>query len=102
MSQTTVPPIFEANVSLPAPTKGEQEYQAFLRLLPALLTTHLGKYVAFHHGQMVDCDASDIALVQRVHARFGYVPIYVGLVADPQPIVRVPHYHQLVAREPRP
>jgi hypothetical protein len=99
LNQTVVQPIFEANFSPPVPTKGEQEYLAFLRLLPELLTTHCGKHVAVHLGQVVDCDTDDIALVQRVHARFGYVPIHVGLVTDSQPIVRVPHYRALRGRE---
>jgi hypothetical protein len=61
-------------------------------LLPGLLASHRGKYVAIHEGQVVDSDAKDIALIQRVHARLGYVPIYVGLVSEERQIVRVPHY----------
>jgi hypothetical protein len=43
---------------------------------------------------VIDSDADDIALIQRVHARIGYVPIHVGLVIEPQPIVRIPHYRE--------
>lgn len=83
-------------VHLPAPElpKGEREYQAFLRLLPSLLATHRGQYVAIHEGQVVDSEASDVALIQRVQKRFGYVPIFVGLVTDEQSVVRVPHYRE--------
>jgi hypothetical protein len=75
----------------PELSKGEREYQTFLRLLPQLLGTHRGQYVAIHDGQMVDSDADDLALIQRVHARVGYVPIHVGLVTDQPRVVRVPH-----------
>jgi hypothetical protein len=74
--------------------KGEREHQAFLRLLPQLLGTHQGKYVAVHEGQVIDSDADDIALVLRVHARIGYVPIRVGRVTEQPLVVRVPHYRE--------
>jgi hydrogenase maturation factor len=83
-------------IELPAPElpKGEREYQAFLRLLPELLATHRGKYVAIHDGRVVDSDASDVALIQRVQKRVGYVPIHVGFVTDQQSVVRIPHYRE--------
>jgi hypothetical protein len=59
-----------------------------------LLTTHKGKYVAVHNEQVVDSDSDDVALVLRVQAKVGYVPIHVGLVTDSQPLVRIPHYHE--------
>jgi hypothetical protein len=93
MSEVTTP-TFEAHPAPPEPSKGERECQAFRRLLPQLLATHRGQYVAVHDGQVIDSDTDDIALIQRVHARIGYVPIYVGLVTD-QPLVgRVPPYHE--------
>ena len=33
-------------------------------------------------------------LIQRVHARIGYVPIYVGLVSEERQVARVPHYRE--------
>ena len=83
-------------VEMPAPelTKGEREYQAFLRLLPQLLTTHRGQYVAIHEGQVIDSGPDDIALIQRVHARIGYVPLFVGRVTDTRPMIRLPHYRE--------
>jgi hypothetical protein len=88
-------------VTLPAPVVGstrpsskwETEYQAFLRLLPELLKTHRGKYVAFHNEQMVDSDTDEIALTLRVLRKNGNVPIHVDLVTEqPPPVYRVPHY----------
>ncbi len=85
------PPSFD--VPPPPLSKGEREYRAFQRLLPQLLTAHRGKYVAIHEEQPVDSDADDVVLILRVHARFGYVPIHVGLVTDtPAPPIHVPPY----------
>ena len=98
MNDTTTPRTFE--VALPAAkvSKGEREYAAFLRLLPQLLATHRGQYVAIHEGQVVDADADDIALIRRVHARVGYVAIHVGLVTDALPVERMPHYREFRPR----
>ena len=74
-----------------AANKWEREYRAFLRLRPALLRADRNKYVAVHDGKVVDTGGDEIALGLRVYAKFGYVPIYVGLVSDEtQPIVRIP------------
>ncbi len=94
MSETTTTPIFDVSVPVPALSKGEREYRAFLQMLPGQLATHRGKYVAVHEGQVVDSDANDIVLIQRVHARIGYVPIYVGLVSEERQVARVPHYRE--------
>jgi hypothetical protein len=74
-------------------TKWERECQAFDRMLPDLLKTLRGKFVAIHEGEVVDIDTDDIALIRRVHAKIGYVPILVERVDDPPPpLVRIPHY----------
>jgi hypothetical protein len=88
MSDTMTLPTWEAQLPAPILTKGEREYQAFLRMLPELLETHHGQYVAIHDGKVVDSDANDIVLIQRVHAKVGYVPIHVGMVAGVQPVSR--------------
>ncbi len=91
----TSPPL-TVNVVLPPPSQAESEHRAFQRLLPQLLQSDRGLYVAVHNGQVVDRDADDIALILRVHQRIGYVPIHVGLVTDePPPAVRIPHYRIL-------
>lgn len=86
------------SISLPAPvievpaspsTKWEREYQAFRRLLPQLLTTHGGRYVAIHEEQVVDSGGDKLELAMRVLAKIGNVAIHVGLVAaDPEPVCR--------------
>ena len=99
MNEAAIQPPIELHVPPPLSTKGEREYRAFLRLLPELVRTLHGKFVAIHEEQMVDSDDNDIVLVRRMHARFGYVPIHVGLVADPLPVSRVPHYRAYHAPE---
>lgn len=76
------------------PSKAVRESLAFRRLLPQLLSQYPGQFVAIHEEQAIDHDPSDIALIQRVHARIGYVPIHVGFVARDQPPGRLPHYRE--------
>ena len=94
MSTTTSQPMFEIQLPDRERTKGEKEYQAFLSLLPQLLASHRGQFVAIHDGQVVDSDANDITLIQRVHDHVGYVPIYVGLVEETATVARIPHFQQ--------
>ena len=91
----------ESIVTLPAPpiapapplTKWEREYQAFHQLLPTLLPTHRGRYVAVHDGQVIDADDDRLALIFRALEKVGNVDIHVGFVTDQaQPPIRIPHY----------
>ncbi len=85
-------------VTLPAPAldqptpalgKWEREYRAFRRLLPQLLQTHRGQYVAIHEGQVVASGKDKLALALQVFAQVGNVPIHVGLVTEEgEPVVR--------------
>jgi hypothetical protein len=78
-------------VEHPAPprTKWEREYQAFRQLLPQLLATHRGQYVAIHEGTVVDSGDDKLALALRVLAQVGNVAIHVGLVSEePEPVSR--------------
>jgi hypothetical protein len=82
----TVPPI---ELTVRPNTKWEREYQAFQRLLPQLIATHRGQYVAIHDGQVVDSGRDKLALALRVLAKVGNVAIHVGLVSDEQePVFR--------------
>jgi hypothetical protein len=98
MSEAVQESAFAVELPTPELPKGEREYQAFLRLLPELLATHWGMHVAVHNGQVVDSDPDDVALILRVQAKIGYVPIHVGLVTDSPPLVRFPHYRELRTR----
>lgn len=85
-------PIFEVVIPPPPLSKFERELRAFKRLLPGLLATHAGRYVAIHDDRVVDEGEDDVELVGRVHKSVGYMPIYVSLVADPQPVERRRRY----------
>jgi hypothetical protein len=74
------------------PTKWEREYRVFQRLLPSLLQTHRGQYVAIHDEQVVDSGEDEIALTRRVFAKVGNVPIHIELVTDRAQVARIPHY----------
>ena len=95
MNAIAADPVFEIRIPSPEIPKGEREYRAFLRLLPGLLATHEGRFVAIHEGAVVDDDASDLELVKRVHARVGYVPIHVGLVTEERQLARMPRYREV-------
>jgi len=95
MSETVTLPAPVIDLNPPPRTKWEREYQAFKRLLPELLKTHRGQYVAVHDEQVVDSGDDPIALILRVHGQHGYVPIHVDLVTEqPPPPVRIPHYRE--------
>lgn len=79
-------------VHLPEPSpvpKGERERRNFVRLLPQLLKSHYGEFVAIHNGQVVDSGPDDIVLIRRVHERIGYVPIHVARVVENSAVERV-------------
>jgi hypothetical protein len=84
---TLVPPAF--HWPPPPRTKWEREYAAFRRLLPQLLLTERGKFVAIHEEQVIDSDPDEMTLIARVLARIGNVDVHVGLVTDlPEPVHR--------------
>jgi hypothetical protein len=97
----------EEIVTLPAPhveltppprTKWEHEYRAFREMLPELLKTHRGRYVAIHEGKVIDSGENRLELVFRALAKAGNVDIHVGLVTEQPPApIRIPHYR--IARE---
>jgi hypothetical protein len=95
MSKPELMPAPVVELPVPVESKSQREYRAFLRLLPELLKTHKGKYVAIHEEQCVDSDENEVALLLRVYKRFGYVPVYVGLVTEQPRIVRIPHRRPL-------
>ncbi len=62
--------------------KVERERRAFLAMKRTLLQNESlkGKYVAIIDGQVVDSDTDDEELVARIYRRYGYRPMYIGLV----------------------
>jgi hypothetical protein len=89
MSEPIILPAPVVELPVEPRTKWEREYQAFRRMLPQLLTTHRGRYVAIHEGQVVDSGDDKFALALRVLAKVGNVAIHVGLVSEhPEPVSR--------------
>src|SRR5258708_2877376 len=70
-------------------TKYDREYAAFRRMLPTLLQTHLGQYVAIHDGQIVASGSERLPVVVKAFAIAGNVAIHVDYVGtEPAPISR--------------
>src|SRR4051794_15070163 len=86
MSETITYPPLELNLPQTSMSKAERERRAFQRLLPVLLQTHRGRYVAIHNEQVVDSGDNEFNLADRVWAKYGYIAIHVELVTDePRP-----------------
>lgn len=67
----------------------EEERAAFLRLRDELLKTYKDLFVAIHGGQVVDYDADNLALAQRMYAQ-GYRPVYIQRVSEEPRTVELP------------
>lgn len=78
MNSTVTPPPMVADPV----AKWEREFAAFERLLPGLLRTHRGRFVAIHDGDVVDSGGDKLILAMNVLKRLGNVAIHVGLVTD--------------------
>jgi hypothetical protein len=90
MSQIDIIPAPEICVPTIPPSKWQREHEEFLRLLPALLATHRGKFVAVHDGKVVGSGEDQTEVALQAYSEWGYVPIFVGLVTDsPPPFVRI-------------
>ncbi len=74
---------------LPRPTisKWQREHRAFLQMLPQLLPTLRGKYVAVHEGKVVASGDDQISVANQAFANHGYVSMHVGLVSEEPPRV---------------
>lgn len=71
----------------PAGAKWVREKEAFRALLPGLLRTHPGQYVAIHDGSVVAAGDDKIAVALKAYESHGYQPMFVGLVTDAPPRV---------------
>jgi hypothetical protein len=70
----------------------QPEREAFQRLLPELLKTRPGQFVAIHDGRVVDSDSDEVALASRVIAQ-QYDPVYI------QEVREAPHIYDLPSPE---
>ncbi len=96
MSEPVTHPAPMIDVARPPESKWQREQRAFLQMLPNLLQTHRGKFVAVHEGQVVGSGEDKLDLAWQAYAKFGYVPVYVGLVAE-RPLLpaRMPSFRVL-------
>lgn len=88
MSDAAVAPAIEVHLVEPPPAQFERERRAFFRLLPDLLKTHRGQYVAIHNEQVVGSGPDRLKLALEVQGRVRS-GVYVGHVIDePEPVRR--------------
>src|SRR5262245_56346419 len=93
-----LPQVQLSDIPKPQVPDWQKEYLAFQRLLPELLKTYEGQYVAIFKEQPVDAGPDQLELVRRTRARLGNVTLHVGLVTrDIKPPERVfPRYRQVL------
>lgn len=70
----------------------EEEREKFLKMLSELVQDpkYKGKYVAIFQGSIVGCDEDKGKLAKAVYEKYGYVPIYIGMVTMGERRVEVP------------
>lgn len=59
-----------------------KEQEAFEKLHPELIETHLGSYVAISGGNLIDSDEDKRILYQRVYQKFPHRHIFIKQVED--------------------
>jgi hypothetical protein len=65
----------------------QQEKEAFMRLKHKLLETNKGKYVVIRNGEPVLFGDNKIELARAAYEKFGYVPLYIGLIQEELEVV---------------
>lgn len=72
-------------------TAYERERRAFRELLPALLETHHGQFVAIHDGNVVASGTDRVTVALDAYSRVGSVPLYLGhVINEPPRPARIP------------
>lgn len=74
MSRTVV--TFAGKPKTKSDERFEREVEAYEALWPKLRKTHVGRWVAVKDGQVIDSDADENALIERVRARFPKDVVY--------------------------
>ena len=101
MSDVTTLPAPVLSLDGATQTAWEAERSAFLRLLPTLLASQEGRYVAVHQGRVIAAGPDQVDVARQAYAHAGYVPVYVGLVtAGPSRPVRLPSPRLIPGRCP--
>jgi len=68
----------------------QREKEAFMRLKPGLLETHKEEYVVIRDRKPVLFGRNKAELARKAYEKFGYVPLYVGLVQEEPEAVHLP------------
>ena len=101
MAPTDILPAPVINPPQPADEKWHREKQAFLKMLPDLIRSHRGKFVAVHNGQVVETADDPVTVGHNAYQKHGYVPIFIGHVDDrPLPPVRFPSPRSVTPSSP--
>ena len=91
MNDVTILPAPEIEPLVTRETAWERERRAFFQLLPSLLKTNPGQYVAVHDGTVVASGSDRINVALDAYRQLGYVPLSVGFIGEaPRRSVRLP------------
>jgi len=71
-------------------TRFEEEKRAFERLKPELMKNHRGEYVVIRDGKAVLFGRNKAELARKAYEKFGYRPLYIGLVQEGPEVVHIP------------
>lgn len=70
----------------PRPTNPlAEEERAYAKLLPGLLQTQLGQFVAIYQGRVIASGSDRVQTAKQAYAAVGYVPVLVRRVSDSPP-----------------
>jgi hypothetical protein len=67
----------------------QREREAFNRIKHELLKTHKGEYVVIHEGKPVLFGRNKTELAKEAYKKFGYVPLYIGLVREEPEVIHL-------------
>ena len=70
--------------------EAERDRAAYLAMKDELIKVHHNEFVCFREGQLVGIDSDEQTLLDRVYQQFGYGPIFLHKIEDPEPIYHVP------------
>jgi len=78
--------------------KLEKDRDAYIRLKPELLKTHLGEYAVIKDGELVAVGQDQQTLIDQTYQRFGVVDLYVKRVETQERIYRIPGPRKVMKR----
>jgi hypothetical protein len=73
-----------------ADAKFNLEWAAFHQLLPELLKTHRGQFVAIHDGQVIGSGDDKVRVGDEARRRSGGATVLVRLVSEEPEVVQIP------------